>query len=135
MGSARKFSESCRWNLRWRRRSYWELVWRGVLAKRVPFSLVVSEAGRQELDALRAFEQVEIADAIETKLVVDPLAETRKMKKLGDVKAGFAYERPLCELKVGNYRVYYNVDVQAHTVYVQGVRHKPPQMTTEEALG
>ncbi len=104
------------------------------MAKRVPFSLVVSEAARQELDALRAFEQAEIVDAIEKKLIVDPLAETRKMKKLGDVKAGFAYERPLRELKVGNYRVYYNVDEQAHTVYVQAIRHKPPQMTTEEVL-
>src|SRR6266581_8277353 len=104
MGSARKFLESCRWNLRWRRRSCWESAWRGVLAKRVPFSLVVSEAAREELDALRAFEKRQIADEIEKKLLVDPLAQTRKMKMLGEVKAGFSYERPLRELKVGNYR-------------------------------
>jgi mRNA-degrading endonuclease RelE of RelBE toxin-antitoxin system len=84
-----------------------------VLAKRARFSLVVSAAAREELDALRVFEKRQISDAIEVNLLVDPLAETRKMKKLGDVKAGFTYDRPLRELKVGAYRVYYNVDEQA----------------------
>ncbi len=105
-----------------------------MLAKRVPLSLVVSEAAREELDALRAFEKRQIADEIEKKLLVDPLAQTRKMKMLGEVKAGFSYERPLRELKVGNYRVYYNVNEQALTVYVHAIRHKPPHMTTEEVL-
>ena len=83
---------------------------------------------------MRAFEKRQIADEIEAKLLVDPLAETRKMKRLGDVKAGFAYERPLRELKVGDYRVYYNVDEQALMVYVHAIRQKPPYMTTEEVL-
>ena len=104
------------------------------MAKRVRFSLVVSAAAREELDALRAFEKRQISDEIEAKLLFDPLAETRRMKRLGALKAGFAYDAPLRELKVGNYRVYYNVNEQAHTVYVQAVRYKPPHMTTEEVL-
>ena len=104
------------------------------MAKQIRFSLVVSEAARDELDALRAFEKRMIADEIEAILLVNPLAETRKMKKLGTVKAGFSYDPPLRELKVGNYRVYYNVDEQNLMVYVQAIRQKPPHLTTEEVL-
>ena len=104
------------------------------MAKRIAFSLVVSAAAREELDALRAFEKRQISNAIEANLLFEPLAETRKKKRLGELIASFQYDPPLRELKVGEYRVYYNVNERVHTVYVHAIRHKPPEMTTEEVL-
>jgi len=41
---------------------------------------------------------------------------------------------PIWELRVGEFRVFYDVDEEAQTVFVRAVRHKPPHKTTEEIL-
>ena len=41
---------------------------------------------------------------------------------------------PVWELRIGEYRVFYDVDEQASLVMVRAIRHKPPHKTTEEIL-
>ena len=41
---------------------------------------------------------------------------------------------PVWELRVGEYRVFYDVDDTEHVVTVRAIRHKPPHATTEEIL-
>jgi mRNA-degrading endonuclease RelE of RelBE toxin-antitoxin system len=41
---------------------------------------------------------------------------------------------PVWELRVGEYRVFYDVDEASKLVMVRAVRHKPPHATTEEIL-
>jgi mRNA-degrading endonuclease RelE of RelBE toxin-antitoxin system len=43
-------------------------------------------------------------------------------------------EPPIWELRVGEYRVFYDVSPEAKVVYVRAVRRKPPHRTTEEIL-
>ena len=43
-------------------------------------------------------------------------------------------EPPIWELRVGDYRVFYDVSEADITVYVRAIRVKPPGKTTEEIL-
>ena len=38
------------------------------------------------------------------------------------------------ELRIGEYRVFYDVDDEAEQVIVQAIRHKPPHKTTKDIL-
>jgi mRNA-degrading endonuclease RelE of RelBE toxin-antitoxin system len=49
-------------------------------------------------------------------------------------EAPFAFDAPLWELRVGDFRVFYDVDEKTPTVYVRAVRDKPPHATSEEIL-
>ncbi len=41
---------------------------------------------------------------------------------------------PIWELRVGEYRIFYDVDEDEKKVYVRAIRRKPPHKTTEEIL-
>jgi mRNA-degrading endonuclease RelE of RelBE toxin-antitoxin system len=44
------------------------------------------------------------------------------------------FEEPVWELRVGKFRVFYDVDEDATTVTVRAIREKPPHKTTEDIL-
>ena len=104
------------------------------MGKRVPFTVVVAPAAKAELDALRAFEQRQVTDAVDANLIFDPLLSTRKRKSVGGLAAGFQYDPPLWELKVGQLRVFYDVNQEKRTVHIRSVRRKPPGKTTQEVV-
>jgi mRNA-degrading endonuclease RelE of RelBE toxin-antitoxin system len=81
-----------------------------------------------ELNALRAFDRVRILDAISRNLTNAP-AEIRGSKKMLDLGGG-SFIR---QLRVGDYRVFYDVDEAESLVIVQHVRRKG-QKTTGEIL-
>ena len=43
-------------------------------------------------------------------------------------------EPPIWELRVGEYRVFYDVSDEEQAVYVRAIRRKPAGQTTEEIL-
>jgi mRNA-degrading endonuclease RelE of RelBE toxin-antitoxin system len=104
------------------------------LAERVAFTIVVEPAAKVDLDALRAFDRRRIVDAVDADLLHEPAAGSRKRKRLGELETGFEYEPPLWELKVGEYRVFYNVNEGTRTVRIWSVRFKPPGKTTAEVV-
>lgn len=53
---------------------------------------------------------------------------------VGDLAALRPYDRRFWELRVGEYRVFYDVQEQARLVTVRAIRLKPPHKTTEEIL-
>jgi mRNA-degrading endonuclease RelE of RelBE toxin-antitoxin system len=44
------------------------------------------------------------------------------------------HEAPVWQLRVGGYRVFYDVSEAASVVTVRAIRYKPPHKTTEEIL-
>jgi len=61
--------------------------------------------------------------------------ESRNRKCLGDgVTADFEYVPPLWELRVGEFRAFYEIDASDALVYVHAVRRKPPGLMTAEVL-
>jgi mRNA-degrading endonuclease RelE of RelBE toxin-antitoxin system len=41
---------------------------------------------------------------------------------------------PVWELRIGDFRVFYDIDVEGLVVTVQAIRLKPPDRTTEDIL-
>jgi len=72
----------------------------------------------EDLKALRKFEQEEVVDGIESQLRHEPTVETRNRKKLrpNNVAAW--------ELRIGRFRVFYNVDQAVRIVSIEAVGFK-----------
>jgi mRNA-degrading endonuclease RelE of RelBE toxin-antitoxin system len=88
----------------------------------------------KDLRELTAFKRKEILDRIDEELLNEPTRETRNKKVLADVEPPWPFKEPLRELRVGDYRVFYDVDVEASQVVIRAIRHKPPHRTTKEIL-
>ena len=87
-----------------------------------------------DLGRLRAFDRQRILDAIEQQLSAEPARVTRHRKVLAGLTPPFEAVAPVWQLSVGEYRVFYDVSVDAGKVYVRAVRHKPAHRTTGEIL-
>ena len=88
----------------------------------------------QDLEELRAYRRKVILDAIEAQLQAEPTTPTRNRKLLVNLVPPWTAEPPIWELRVGDYRVFYDVSEADTTVYVRAIRLKPPGKTTEEIL-
>jgi mRNA-degrading endonuclease RelE of RelBE toxin-antitoxin system len=100
----------------------------------VAFDVQIMPSALAELKGIRAFDRRNIADAIDEQLLHQPAAPTRNRKVLPVPEASFTFEPPLWELRVGDFRVFYDVDENNQTVYVRAIREKPPHATSEEIL-
>jgi mRNA-degrading endonuclease RelE of RelBE toxin-antitoxin system len=98
------------------------------------FSIEIGRSALEELVALRAFDGRKILEAIEAELSHEPTRATRRRKILPGLKPPFEAVPPIWELRVGEYRVFYDVSEEEKKVYVRAVRRKPPHKTTEEIL-
>lgn len=87
-----------------------------------------------DLAALRAYERSQILDRIEEQLAHHPTQQTRNKKILVGLIPPWEHLQPVWELRVGEYRVFYDVDEGASCVIIRAIRHKPPHKTTEEIL-
>lgn len=72
----------------------------------------------EDLKALKKFEQKEVLEGVETQLKHEPTVETRNRKRLrpNDVAEW--------ELRIGKFRVFYDVDKQVKIVKVEAIGYK-----------
>ena len=59
---------------------------------------------------------------------------TNRRKPLPNLAHPWEAVPPIWELRVGEYRVFYDVSEVDHIIRVLAVRHKPPGKRTEEIL-
>ena len=64
----------------------------------------------------------------------EPTRQTRNRKMLVALAPPWEHVEPVWELRLGEYRIFYDVDEEASVVIVRAVRHKPPHSTTEKIL-
>jgi mRNA-degrading endonuclease RelE of RelBE toxin-antitoxin system len=83
---------------------------------------------------LRAYDRAEILDKIEEQLLREPTVETKNRKQLPGFVPPWEHYPPVWELRIGEYRVYYDVSEEERIVAVRAIRQKRPHRTTEEAL-
>lgn len=83
---------------------------------------------------MKAFDRRMVFHAIEARLVDQPTRPTRNRKLLASLVPPWTAEGLVWELRVGEYRIFYDVDEGELVVYVRAIRHKPPGSTTEEIL-
>jgi mRNA-degrading endonuclease RelE of RelBE toxin-antitoxin system len=88
----------------------------------------------RELDALRALERVRLLKEVDEQLSREPLAESRRKKVLHGLVPPWDQVGPVRQLRVGDFRVFYDVDEPNTTVIVRAVRRKQRHKTTEEIL-
>jgi mRNA-degrading endonuclease RelE of RelBE toxin-antitoxin system len=100
----------------------------------MPYAIDIVDVARDELQAVRVFDRRRISQAIDAQLVHEPTKETKNRKPLGGVEPNFAHEPPVWELRVGEYRVYYDVRDESKRVFIRAVRRKPPHQTTEQII-
>lgn len=98
------------------------------------FAIEFSEGAFEDLARARPFERRRLLEAIETQLGNLPTSESRNRKQLHGLVPPFETVPPVWELRVGDYRIFYDVDEEAHKVYVRAIRRKPPHKRTEEIL-
>jgi mRNA-degrading endonuclease RelE of RelBE toxin-antitoxin system len=98
------------------------------------FTIGYAQSVAEDLAALRVFERRRVLDRIEQELTYQPSLETQNKKPLRGLAPPWEHAAPIWELRVGEYRVFYDVDEAASQVTVRAIRHKPPHKRTEEIL-
>jgi mRNA-degrading endonuclease RelE of RelBE toxin-antitoxin system len=98
------------------------------------FTLKFSESVSSDLKPLRATDRKRILDAIDEQLLHSPTQQTRNKKIVVGLKPPWDHEEPIWELRVGRFRVFYDVNEKEKRVAVRAVREKPAHRTTKEIL-
>jgi mRNA-degrading endonuclease RelE of RelBE toxin-antitoxin system len=98
------------------------------------FTLEYTQGVLKDLKGLKTGKRKEILDKIEDQLSHTPAEETRNKKMLRGLKPPWQYEEPVWELRIGTYRVFYDVNQTDQRVFIRAVREKPPHKTTEDIL-
>jgi mRNA-degrading endonuclease RelE of RelBE toxin-antitoxin system len=87
-----------------------------------------------DLHDLSAYYQRIILSAIETHLTHEPTVPSRRRKPLPNLTPSWGAERPMWELRVREYRVFYDVSEAGQIVMVRAIRHKSPEQRTEDLI-
>ena len=82
------------------------------------FLIKIAESALDDLEWFKKYERVIIFDAIDSQLLYEPMVETRNRKLLRDN----IYSR--WELRVGKYRIFYNVNENEHIVDITAIGFK-----------
>ena len=98
------------------------------------FQIDVAEDAAAEIVALPAFIRKQVVEAIEAQLSHQPNVPTRNRKLLRGLVPPWEHLAATWEIRVGEYRVFYDVDEAAAVVHIRTVRHKPPHRTTGDIL-
>ncbi len=98
------------------------------------YTIEYAESVAEDLAKVRPHRRKPVLDAIENQLALEPTRQTKNRKILVGLIPPWEQMQPVWELRIGEYRVFYDVDEQASVVIIRAIRRKPPHKTTEEIL-
>ena len=98
------------------------------------YDIRYAEDVANDLKRLRAAQRTQILDRIDAQLTYQPTEQTRNRKILVGLVPPWEHEEPVWQLRIGEFRVFYDVDEAEAIVVIRAIRHKPPHKTTEEIL-
>jgi mRNA-degrading endonuclease RelE of RelBE toxin-antitoxin system len=93
-----------------------------------------AEGVEQDLRKTRLYYRNQIFDAIEEQLTYEPDRATRNRKLLKNLNPPWQAVAPIWELRVNEYRVFYDVSPTEPVVSVRAVRKKSRGRKTEDIL-
>ncbi len=96
-------------------------------------TILYEEAAEEDLRGLRRYEVRRIMSEVDTQLRKRPATPTRRKKLLEGLIPPWDAGRPVWQLRVGDFRVFYDVDEERQEVIVRAVRRKGSK-TTKEVL-
>lgn len=100
----------------------------------MPLIVEISDLALSQLKGIRTHERRRIVDAIYQQLEHQPTMVTLNRKCLKGAEPDFEHVPPLWELRVGDYRVFYDVYEGTQTVFVRVVLRKDPRQTTGDII-
>lgn len=98
------------------------------------YRIYFSKGVEDDFAEIAAFHRKIILSSIEKKLKYEPAKPTKNRKLLKGITPPWNAVPPIWELRIGNYRVFYDVSEMENTVYIRAVKAKPQDKTTEEIL-
>lgn len=98
------------------------------------FTVLFSRDVENDLKTISAFYRNKILDEIKKQLTQNPTSLTKNKKVLVNLIPPWEADSMVWEMRVGEYRVFYDVDESIQTVFIRAIRKKPPGITTEEIL-
>jgi len=98
------------------------------------FEIRFAEGVEEDLRKVRIYYRNQVLDAIEEQLVHEPGVKTRNRKLLENLVPPWQAVTSIWELRVGDYRVFYDVSPTESIVYVRAVRKKRRGAKTEDIL-
>ena len=98
------------------------------------FEIRFTQSVEEDLRNTRIYYRNQILDAIEKQLVHEPDTRTRNRKLLDNLIPPWQTVAPIWELRVGEYRVFYDISPTESVVYVRAVRRKRRGTKTEDIL-
>lgn len=98
------------------------------------FKIEIADLAVEELNRIRAFDRRRIVEEIDRQLQDQPTQVTKNRKRLDSAVPDFEHVAPIWELRVGEFRVFYDVDESAQIVFVRAVRPKRQDQTTEDVI-
>jgi mRNA-degrading endonuclease RelE of RelBE toxin-antitoxin system len=98
------------------------------------FEIRFAESVEADLRKIQVYYRNRILDSIEEQLTHEPETMTRNRKLLENLTPPWQIVAPIWELRVGEYRVFYDVSASESVVYVRAIRKKPPGTKTEDVL-
>jgi mRNA-degrading endonuclease RelE of RelBE toxin-antitoxin system len=98
------------------------------------FEIRFAESVEADLRKIQIYYRNRILDSIEKQLTHEPETMTRNRKLLENLTPPWQIVAPIWELRVGEYRVFYDVSASESVVYVRAIRKKPRGTKTEDIL-
>lgn len=96
------------------------------------FTIHYAESAERELAELPKFDAARIMDEVDEQLRVYPTTPSARRKPLEEVSPPWEPARPpVWQLRVGDFRVFYEVEEELHEVAVRAVRRKGRKTTAE----
>jgi mRNA-degrading endonuclease RelE of RelBE toxin-antitoxin system len=95
------------------------------------FVIRFGEEALAETERLRVVERRRLLDAVEKHLLHEPAEPSGKRKMLSGLVPPWEQVRPVWQLRVGDLRVFYDVDEAHGIVIVRAVRRKERKRTEE----
>lgn len=94
-------------------------------------AILYDEAAEVDLRELRVHEARRILDEIDSQLPKEPTTPSRRRKLLEALAPPWEGVRPVWQLRVGDFRVFYDVDEDREQVLIRAIRRKGRRSTKE----
>jgi mRNA-degrading endonuclease RelE of RelBE toxin-antitoxin system len=95
------------------------------------FAILYDEAAEEDLRNFRVFEVRRILDEVDAQLSREPMHSTRRRKLLESLVPSWDSMGPVWQLRVGGFRVFYEVDEDQRRVIVRAIRRKGRNRTED----
>jgi mRNA-degrading endonuclease RelE of RelBE toxin-antitoxin system len=98
------------------------------------FDIQFAESVTDDLKLLRAYDRRFVLDRINAQLRHEPATDTKAKKVIVGLQPPWQHQPPVLQLRVGDFRVFYDVNLAESRVVIRAIRRKNPHQTTEAIL-